>query len=402
MEIIAIPLAVIFAIVAVIFYFKASSAKKEKDDLSSKLNEVNFEFNRLKGEHKHLDEIYGKAEEAQKVLDDILSSFPESCKRLIEEQSNSEKSEVLISLLRRLFDAPNEIKIYIADRQAEKLALIKTSNADEKLDQIYDVEKGYIGWAIRKRNPVSDSDLENESNLVRQELEKADDKQFAYGVSLRYEDRLLGLLTIGMVRKRRPYDKKILGLIARITSVALINTELIKQIKNPNDIDEVTKLYNEGYLMRRIEDEINRCQRFKTKFSILAFEIDDFEDYSSKFGENAATQLLKNFASLFPSFFRTTDIIASVKRNLFVILLTGTTEQDVAKFRDNLRTTIKEFPYPHQYEWKKDLSISGGVTEYPKDGEGVQMLVEAAEELVLSARFKGKDRVLFVEEANQL
>ncbi len=398
-----ILLVVLFLItggLSVYYYITISAMKKENEDLSSSLGEAKAELRRLKAENKNISEMLAKKEEASEDIEDILTYLPEGIRKLMEEHSYHEKATCLLNLVTRLFSA-EDINIYTADKAGKNLYIMKSSSPlVEQTEAVHSTESGYLGWVCKKRNPVDDTDLENESNLIRKELSEATDKPIILGTTIRYEERLLGVISIGKLKRRRSYDKKLLALISRIASISVINAELIKEIKNPKDIDDHTGLFNESYIMRRIEDEINRSQRFKIPFSVMVFYLDDYDDYRKQFGEDEGWRLLRHFASLIPAFFRATDIIACTQQNHFIVLLTGSTKEDVEKFREKLLLNIEDMIYPHQEEWKKPLTIYGGIAEYPSEGESTQALVETGVGLVEAAKYKGKKGIIFPDESS--
>lgn len=51
--------------------------------------------------------------------------------------------------------------------------------------------------------------------------------------------------------------------------------------------DPLTKAYNSSFMTQKLEEEIERAKRTKSKFSIIMLDIDHFKKVNDNYGHNA-------------------------------------------------------------------------------------------------------------------
>ena len=103
---------------------------------------------------------------------------------------------------------------------------------------------------------------------------------------------------------------------------------LKKKISEHSILDELTGIYNQEFLLKRLQEEILRGKRYKRVFSFLLVEIEKFEEILEKFGGDEEERVLKDLAESITHSLRRVDVVAKLKNpGQFGILLPETNSQ---------------------------------------------------------------------------
>ena len=89
-------------------------------------------------------------------------------------------------------------------------------------------------------------------------------------------------------------------------------------------IDGLTALYNRGYLMKRVPEEVERANRYGLDLCLLMADLDHFKAVNDRHGHLAGDEVLKFFGKVLSACTRNTDIAARFGGEEFCIVLTNT------------------------------------------------------------------------------
>jgi diguanylate cyclase (GGDEF)-like protein len=130
--------------------------------------------------------------------------------------------------------------------------------------------------------------------------------------------------------------------------------------------DDLTGLFNRRYLVRALEAEFIRSLRYKRKFSVLLFDVDDFKQVNDRHGHGCGDALLKNLASLMRGCLRSSDMVARYGGDEIAILLPETDKSKATEIAEKLRRLIEETGF----EWngrKINITSTIGIATAPDD-----------------------------------
>lgn len=129
------------------------------------------------------------------------------------------------------------------------------------------------------------------------------------------------------------YPKNEIGIIASDIE-HLAENEVLKKnaaLKEANEklealfqTDQLTELYNRRKLEMALRTELKRAMRYKSKFSVIMFDIDWFKKINDVYGHLTGDEILKEIAGLTKKMFRSTDIISRWGGEEFLILCSET------------------------------------------------------------------------------
>lgn len=173
-----------------------------------------------------------------------------------------------------------------------------------------------------------------------------------------------------------------------IKNPKLIGEAFIGKIAEITSIDSLTKLYNRQYLFLKMKDELNRFKRYKTAFSILLLDIDDFKRINDTFGHQKGDGILSKFSIILEKSKRDLDICARYGGEEFMIVLPHTDLHEAKIIAERLRIIIEN-------NFKNDTGIttSIGVSNCPKSSKTLKNLIKKADNALYKSKSRGKNRV---------
>lgn len=155
--------------------------------------------------------------------------------------------------------------------------------------------------------------------------------------------------------------------------------------------DELTLLYNRRYALKRLDEEIERANRYNHIFSCIMIDIDYFKKVNDTFGHPVGDIALKNLGELLRKNLRAVDIAARCGGEEFLIILPETGLSGAEAAAEKLRKLVEcggcsdGLPEGHK------LTISLGIAEYPTHGNSRDKLVKAADKALYSAKDAGRN-----------
>ncbi|MEC7640720.1 MAG: diguanylate cyclase [Nitrospinota bacterium] len=154
--------------------------------------------------------------------------------------------------------------------------------------------------------------------------------------------------------------------------------------------DGLTGLPNRILLYDRINLALTHAQRYKEMLAILFVDLDDFKPVNDNLGHAVGDLVLQKVAQRLKGCLREGDTVARLGGDEFVVLLNQiSNRQDASKTAQKLLDSIQpEFVLgPH----KVSLSVSVGVSLYPKDGKSRDTLLKNADLALYRAKQKEKN-----------
>ncbi len=159
--------------------------------------------------------------------------------------------------------------------------------------------------------------------------------------------------------------------------------------------DELTGSYNRRKLKEDIKEELERAERYNKNLSVLMIDIDWFKEYNDFHGHQEGDKLLIRLVRKFSYNIRFTDKLYRYGGEEFVVLLPETTEVQAAEVAEKLRrkVTEKKFEGAEKSQPNNIISVSIGVSSYPKNGSSSGEIIHAADSAMYEAKGSGKNMV---------
>jgi two-component system cell cycle response regulator len=173
----------------------------------------------------------------------------------------------------------------------------------------------------------------------------------------------------------------------------LIDHNLFYLIKKYAVVDSLSGVFNRNYFEIVLKKEIKRAIRYNKIFTLILFDIDNFKRINDRNGHVFGDSVIRHCAGLLKESCREEDIVCRYGGEEFVFFLPETPCLGAYHFAERVRRRVKDDLFLKNHE----ITLSGGIAEYPHDGQTVLNLLRCADSALYRAKAEGKDRVSLFE-----
>ena len=159
--------------------------------------------------------------------------------------------------------------------------------------------------------------------------------------------------------------------------------------------DNLTSLYNHGFLQILINREIQRAQRYGSKFTLALLDIDNFGEYNDKYGPLKADIMLQEIAQLASENIRGTDLAARYVGDVFAIVMPEV-------YPSQAIVPIKRIQDAVDRLSDHLLTLSAGLTGFPRDAADKNELLSKTEIALERAKSNGQNKIYFFQEEQNM
>ena len=179
------------------------------------------------------------------------------------------------------------------------------------------------------------------------------------------------------------------------TESELMRDQVVKERRRANT-DMLTQLPNRDSWNDRLLLEVERWQRYKGDMTIAIIDIDLFKRINDSYGHKAGDRVLQLLARELKKGLRSTDFIARIGGEEFVVLLPETTGAQAKKVIDSLRANVARLPF-HFSNQPVTITFSAGIASI-RSGDNEDTLFERADRTLYMVKNAGRNQVMISEE----
>jgi diguanylate cyclase (GGDEF)-like protein len=188
------------------------------------------------------------------------------------------------------------------------------------------------------------------------------------------------------------------------TALAIVNAELYETTLELATIDPLTGIMNRRAMVRQIEYELARSQRFNTPLALLLVDVDHFKAYNDRMGHVLGDEALKAIAKALKENIRKVDSLARFGGEEFCVILPQGNEHAVREVAQKLCAAVRAIKLRGvEKQELGHLSVSIGITVVAGNAEvldadhAVMDIIAAADEALYDAKRLGRDRYIINE-----
>lgn len=270
--------------------------------------------------------------------------------------------------------------------------------------------EGVTGIVAQTGSPLIIGNLLREKNLKLWEWqdhplrkEEIPQQGSLMAVPMIHKGRVMGVFVF-INHETNSFDSDDVTLISALgaqTALALVNAKLYETTLELATSDPLTGVMNRRAMVRQIEYELARAQRFGTAMALLLVDVDHFKAYNDRMGHVLGDEALKAIAKVLKDNIRKVDSIARFGGEEFCVILPQVNERNVLEVANKLCQAIRTIRL--RGVEKQDLghlSVSIGVTIVKSDThdleneEALTNIIAAADQALYDAKRLGRDRVI--------
>jgi two-component system cell cycle response regulator len=184
------------------------------------------------------------------------------------------------------------------------------------------------------------------------------------------------------------------------TRVAKLQGRLARQVRDLQEArdhlarlvstDVLTDLHSRRSWFELGGAEFSRFQRYERPFSVLVIDLDFFKRVNDTFGHDAGDILLQRFADMLRAECRQSDIIGRLGGEEFALLAPETSLAAAQHMAERIREACRRLVVTVAAGDVR-CSCSIGVSETAPDDDGVERVLQRADEALYEAKRSGRD-----------
>jgi diguanylate cyclase (GGDEF)-like protein len=158
--------------------------------------------------------------------------------------------------------------------------------------------------------------------------------------------------------------------------------------------DQLTNLYNRHYFYGIVQEIISLAKREKKPLSLMMIDIDKFKNINDTYGHKNGDIVIKALATIMLENTRTSDIVARIGGEEFVILLPNTSPKDAVTLANKLRKNVENYLIKLEDNIDVNITISIGVNGVFIENEiTIDKALARADEALYRAKENGRNNV---------
>jgi diguanylate cyclase (GGDEF)-like protein len=163
------------------------------------------------------------------------------------------------------------------------------------------------------------------------------------------------------------------------------------QAREVAQIDPLTFLLNRRMIIRELQNEVLRAERYHSVLSVSVVDVDNFKAVNDTYGHPVGDEVLRQVAHQLRDGVRTPDIIGRYGGEEFLIILPHSDDQAAAEQATRLCKQIRE-TVVRVKEHEVTVTLSVGIAQFRVGVDTWDTLLNRADNAMYEAKNNGRDR----------
>ncbi|HYL34274.1 MAG TPA: diguanylate cyclase [Bryobacteraceae bacterium] len=270
------------------------------------------------------------------------------------------------------------IAVYVRQGDVLKTKYVSGENSRTFAGLEIPVGQGLSGWVVENGKPIINGNPSVEPGYLK------DPSRFsvlnsALSIPLRDSvEQVTGALTLYAAEKDA-YSRDHLRILLSISDKVARAVEIacLAGAQQQANRDELTGLPNASSLYTYLQQELGRCELQGKTLTVLSCDLDGFKQVNDRYGHLSGDALLRSVGAILQSNCRSSDYVARMGGDEFVVVLSGS---DVAELNGRIEALDSRIRAAGQEMFSDNsVGISVGAACFPENGEDVDSLLSYAD-----------------------
>lgn len=161
------------------------------------------------------------------------------------------------------------------------------------------------------------------------------------------------------------------------------------ELRRASTVDQLTGLRNRRGFVEAVEAHRGGRRRPREPFALVFFDLDHFKEINDRFGHDQGDQALIALSSILETSFRSTDLIARMGGDEFVVLAERADGNTVLSLLDRFESQLESWNDSSGHSWKLRSSIGTALYD-PAAPLDFDKLLKQADEAMYEAKRRRK------------
>jgi diguanylate cyclase (GGDEF)-like protein len=176
-------------------------------------------------------------------------------------------------------------------------------------------------------------------------------------------------------------------------SLSVERLNLMREVNEKVRNDGLTGLYLKRYFIERLQDEIHRELRYKRGFYIIMLDIDNFKTVNDRYGHLTGDKILIAVSKILVDYAKGGNIVGRYGGEEFIIFMPAANEKEAQELANGINKLVAAKKFNAGDE-TFNITISAGLSNYPKDGDSIDAVINAADIALYKAKRAGRNAVV--------
>jgi diguanylate cyclase (GGDEF)-like protein len=185
----------------------------------------------------------------------------------------------------------------------------------------------------------------------------------------------------------------------------IVVTELLSRIRirleqrklwSMSEIDELTGVSLRRKSLQDLTRLFHLAKRQQQPLSLAILDLDLFKRINDDYGHDTGDRVLRYFGQLLGQTFRKEDVVGRWGGEEFVVGLYGINKQQGVQRLENIAYYFSQNHFIGGDGSIFQMTFSGGIAQFPDDGNDLQTLYRSADAALYRAKYEGRNRIFSV------
>ena len=171
---------------------------------------------------------------------------------------------------------------------------------------------------------------------------------------------------------------------------------VLAQAQEVAHVDPLTFLPNRRTIVKDLQNEVTRAERYHSLLSISVVDLDNFKSINDTYGHPVGDEVLRQVALKLRDGVRHPDVVGRYGGEEFLILLPSSDANSAAEQANRLCREIRSEQIKAK-EHSIQVTLSIGIAQYKTGEDSWHSLLKRADNAMFTAKNNGRDRWLIAE-----